>query len=62
VHRSLVLVLQGTNGVGFDEDSFATEAFDTNSWWFDLLESAKRFVVNVKSYITKSVTLFSRID
>lgn len=57
----LVQVQLEISGVGFDDGSFSTEAFDTGSWWFNLVETSRRYIFKVSSKLTKMINVISGI-
>ena len=46
----------------WDDRSFSTVSFDSRSWLFEVTQAARRFIVRMKSTITKAVSLVSGLD
>lgn len=44
----------------FDEDSFSTEAFSADSWWFSTVTAVKRYIRRLTSNLLNRITLISR--
>ena len=45
----------------FDDQSFSTEAFSTESWLFAALAGVRREIVRLYSAIARALTLASRV-